>query len=53
MNTRMNEHGVEVRVCCDTDMEYEVTFVRPHNDFRGWDEVLVCRICHKEIRMEE
>lgn len=51
--TRINEHGVEVGVCCDTDMTLEVRHVRPTNYHRGWDERWCCNVCYKEIGTEE
>ena len=36
MITRINEYGVEIAVCCDTDMDLRI--IHTEKDHRGWDE---------------
>tara|TARA_R100000544_G_scaffold30218_1_gene16485 strand:+ start:270 stop:422 length:153 start_codon:yes stop_codon:yes gene_type:complete len=45
MNTRINEYGVEMAVCCDTDMDLQIIHLKKH--WRGWDEYWCCKVCHK------
>ena len=46
MSTRINEHGVEVGACCNTDMDLRIIHTEKH--YRGWDEYWCCEVCFKQ-----